>query len=235
MTAMREIVLDTETTGLKPLEGHRLLEIGAVELMNRVQTGRVYHQLINPERDVPAEAVAVHGHTEATLKNSPAFARVVDTFLLFIGELPLVIHNAIFDVGFLNAELARLGRMPIGFERVVDTLALARKKHPGLPNSLDFLCDRYGINRSRRVKHGALVDAQILAEVYCELAGGMQRSLALVQDAELSTLIGVERASRARSGVSRCYSVNSAEATAHAEHIRTLGERALWSRYLLNS
>ncbi len=176
---MREIVLDTETTGLSPADGHRVLEIGAVEIIHQALTGRVFHRIINPERDVPEEAVRVHGHTAATLRDKPVFASVVDDFLAFIGESRLVIHNAEFDMLFVNAELARLGREPISMARVVDTLALARSKHPGQPNSLDALCDRYRINRSRRLKHGALVDAEILVEIYVELTG-RQRSLSFV-------------------------------------------------------
>src|SRR6202453_5143053 len=167
--AMREIVLDTETTGLSPVDGHRVLEIGAVEIIHQVLTGKVFHTLINPERDVPQDAVRVHGHSSAVLKEKPVFASIVDGFLAFIGDSKLVIHNADFDVRFMNAELARLGLATIDMDRVVDTLALARKKHPGAPNSLDALCDRYRIDRSRRVRHGALLDAEILVEVYCEL------------------------------------------------------------------
>src|SRR5271157_918389 len=152
-TTMREIVLDTETTGLSPADGHRVVEIGAVEIIHQALTGRVFHQVINPERDVPEEAVRVHGHTAAKLRDKPVFAGVVDEFLAFIGESRLVIHNAEFDMQFVNAELTRLGRDPISMVRVVDTLALARNKHPGQPNSLDALCDRYRINRSRRLKH----------------------------------------------------------------------------------
>ena len=174
---MREIVLDTETTGLDPASGHRVLEIGAVEIVHQSLTGKVFHVLINPERDVPEEAARVHGHRFAALKDKPVFASVVDDFLAFIGDSKLVIHNAEFDVRFVNAELARLGLAPIAMDRVVDTLALARKKNPGAPNSLDALCDRYRIDRSRRVRHGALMDAEILVEVYCELTGGRQRAL----------------------------------------------------------
>ena len=174
---MREMVLDTETTGLDPADGHRVLEIGAVEIVHQSLTGNAFHVLINPERDVPEDAVRVHGHTAAILKDKPVFASIVDDFLAFIGDSNLVIHNADFDMRFVNAELARLGLAAIGMERVVDTLTLARKKHPGQPNSLDALCDRYRIDRTRRVRHGALLDAEILVEVYCELMGGRQRSL----------------------------------------------------------
>src|SRR6202142_582559 len=175
---MREVVLDTETTGLDPADGHRVLEIGAVEIVHQSLTGKGFHTLINPERDVPQDAVRVHGHSSAVLKEKPVFASIVDDFLAFIGDSKLVIHNADFDVRFMNAELARLGLATIDMDRVVDTLALARRKHPGAPNSLDALCDRYRIDRSRRVRHGALLDAEILVEVYGELLGGRQRSLA---------------------------------------------------------
>ena len=193
---MREIVLDTETTGLDPADGHRVLEIGAVEIVHQSLTGKVFHTLINPERDVPQDAVRVHGHSSAVLKEKPVFASIVDGFLAFIGDSKLVIHNADFDVRFMNAELARLGLATIDMDRVVDTLALARKKHPGAPNSLDALCDRYRIDRSRRVRHGALLDAEILVEVYCELSGGRQRSLLLGDMVEVAEAVGVALAPR---------------------------------------
>ncbi len=193
---MREIVLDTETTGLSPAEGHRLLEIGAVEIVHQAPTGRVFHQLINPERDVPEDAVRVHGHTAELLKDKPVFAAVVEDFLAFVGDARLVIHNAEFDMRFLNAELARLGREAIGMDRVVDTLALARRKHPGQPNSLDALCDRYRIDRSKRIKHGALLDAEILVEIYSELTGGRQRSLAFDERRRNQRAHGCDQAPR---------------------------------------
>jgi DNA polymerase III subunit epsilon len=229
---MREIVLDTETTGLNPLDGHRVLEIGAVEIVHQVLTGRVFHHLINPERDIPEDAVAVHGHTANALKDKPVFAQVVDDFLSFIGEAPLVIHNAEFDVRFLNAELSRLGRRTIELERVVDTLALARKKHPGLPNSLDALCDRYRIDRSRRVKHGALLDAKILVEIYCELTGGRQRSLLFSQPNQNPQIMISAPARQVGPGGSRRHLIEAGEVAAHAEHIQTLGEEAVWLRYM---
>jgi len=230
---MREIVLDTETTGLDPADGHRVVEIGAVEIVHQSVTGRVFHALINPERDVPQDAVRVHGHTALALKDKPVFGGVVDEFLAFVGASRLVIHNAEFDIRFVNAELSRLGREPIGMDRVVDTLALARRKHPGQPNSLDALCDRYRIDRSRRVRHGALLDAEILVDVYCELTGGRQRSLALGDDAEgisdgravlLAPLWGARPRQRS--------SVEAAEASAHALFIQSLGVDAIWFRYL---
>jgi len=229
---MREIVLDTETTGLDPLQGHRLVEVGAVELVNLIPTGAVFHRLINPERDVPEDAARVHGHTRASLADKPVFLDIVDELLEFLSEDRLVIHNAEFDIRFLNAELERIGRGAIPAERVVDTLALARRRHPGLPNSLDALCDRYRIDRTHRVKHGALLDAEILVEVYGELSGGRQRSLALeVQEDEFR---GPRR--RAGKAAKRPAALESRltleEAAAHANHLASLGEAAIWKRYL---
>jgi DNA polymerase-3 subunit epsilon len=176
---MREIVLDTETTGLDALTGDRVVEIGCVELLNRIATGNSYHIYLNPQRDMPDEAFRVHGLSREFLSDKPLFADVVDEFLDFIKEGSLVIHNAAFDMGFLNAELSRCGREAIGSERVIDTLMLARRKNPGGSNSLDALCQRYGIDNSRRTKHGALLDSEILAEVYLELLGGRQATLGL--------------------------------------------------------
>ena len=229
---MREIVLDTETTGLDPADGHRVVEIGAVEIVHQTLTGRVFHALINPERDVPQDAARVHGHTAAVLMDKPVFAGVVDEFLAFVGASRLVIHNAEFDMRFVNAELARLGREPIGMERVVDTLALARRKHPGQPNSLDALCDRYRIDRSRRVRHGALLDAEILVEIYCELSGGRQRSLAF-GDAEgpagrRAALLSPRSGARPRPRPP----IEPEEASAHARYVQSLGDDAIWFRYL---
>jgi DNA polymerase-3 subunit epsilon len=228
---MREIILDTETTGLSPAEGHRLVEIGCLEMVNQIPTGAVYHVLINPERDVPDDAFRVHGHSTASLAEKPVFAEIAPEFLEFIGEDQLVIHNAEFDMRFLNAELEWAGLGLIPPERVVDTLALARRKHPGAPNNLDALCDRYHIDRSRRVKHGALLDAEILVEVYGELLGGRQRSLVFV---------GQERASRQSRSLSPeakarpiplASFITPAEEAAHAEHIGKLCDAALWRRY----
>ena len=229
---MREIVLDTETTGLDPADGHRVLEIGAVEIVHQSLTGKVFHVLINPERDVPQDAVRVHGHSSAVLKDKPVFANVVDDFLAFIGDSKLVIHNAEFDVRFVNAELARLGLAAIGMDRVVDTLALARKKHPGAPASLDALCDRYRIDRSRRVRHGALLDAEILVEVYCELTGGRQRSLVFGEalgDAEARVIAAIPRSGPRPLRVSP---IEHSEMSAHLRYIESLGRDAIWFRYL---
>jgi DNA polymerase-3 subunit epsilon len=186
---MREIVLDTETTGLEPTEGHRVVEIGALELINHVPSGRFFHVYLNPERDMPSDAQQVHGLTAAFLRDQPVFAEVVDDFLAFLdhdrdaGPAParLVIHNAGFDIAFLNSELARLGRAPVDRERgVIDTLQLGRQRFPGAPNSLDALCRRFNVDASARVRHGALLDAELLAEVYLGLVGGRQPDLGLV-------------------------------------------------------
>ena len=228
---MREIVLDTETTGLNPAEGHRLVEIGAVEIVNQIATGSVFHALINPEREVPDEAFRVHGHSTAFLRDKPVFADVVELFLAFVGEDRLVIHNAEFDMRFINAELSRLGRESIHPERVLDTLMLARRKHPGQQNSLDALCDRYRIDRSRRVRHGALLDAEILVEIYGELVGGRQRSLTFSLDDRTSQAAARSGARRSRP-VPLASLVSPEELLAHAEHVATLGPDALWHKYL---
>lgn len=171
---MREIILDTETTGLDPNAGHRVIEIGCIELHNHVPTDGKFHRYINPERDVPAEAAAVHGLTRERLQHEPVFAEIVDEFLRFIGDSRLVIHNAGFDIGFLNAELSRLGRPLLPMDRAIDTVAMARRQFPGAPASLDALCRRFGIDNSNRQLHGALLDADLLAQVYLELRGGRQ-------------------------------------------------------------
>ena len=229
---MREIVLDTETTGLDPADGHRVLEIGAVEIVHQSLTGKVFHTLINPERDVPEEAARVHGHTASVLKDKPVFASIVDDFLAFVGDSKLVIHNAEFDMRFVNAELTRLGLATITMDRVVDTLALARKKHPGAPASLDALCDRYRIDRLRRVRHGALLDAEILVEVYCELSGGRQRSLLLGDALEEADVRVVAIAPRSSPRPLRISLIEDAEENAHAHYIESFGRDAVWFRYL---
>lgn len=227
---MREIVLDTETTGLDPLRGDRLVEIGCVEMLNRIPTGQSFHVYINPERDMPVEAFNVHGLSTEFLSDKPVFAAVADEFLSFIADSPLVIHNASFDIGFLNAELTRLGRVVLGFERVVDTLALARRRHPGGPNRLDDLCARYGIDLSRRTKHGALLDSELLAEVYAELAGGRQAALGLVS-AEVSAARRTVGASVRQRPVPLAPRISVMEAAAHAAFVATLGEAPLWNEY----
>ena len=228
---MREIVLDTETTGLDPGQGHRLVELGCVELLNRIPTGSTFHAYLNPERDVPAEAFAIHGLSTEFLKGHKRFVEIADEFLAFIGDAPLVIHNAGFDHTFLCAELKRVDRALIARERLVDTLLLARRKHPAGPNRLDDLCARYGIDNSRRTKHGALLDAEILAEVYVELTGARQAQLGLAENGErvANVVDGVvairERPERLTPRLSE------AELAAHREFVASLGETALWREY----
>ena len=190
---MREIVFDTETTGLNPVGGDRMVEIGCIEIVNRVETGRHYHAYFYPERDMPFEAEMVHGLTSAFLSDKPLFSEKADELLSFIEDSPLVAHNASFDFGFLNYELERCGRPAVSIHRMVDTLTLSRSKHPGAKHSLDALCMRFGIDRSQRIKHGALLDAQLLAQVYVELTGGRQMGLGLVADA---AAVSVEQSAR---------------------------------------
>lgn len=179
---MREIVFDTETTGLNPASGDRIVEIGCVEMINRIETGRHFHAYFNPERPMPAEAASVHGLTDVFLSDKPLFADKADELLAFLEDSPLVAHNAGFDFSFLNHELGLCGRSQVCTSRMVDTLTLARSRHPGAKHSLDALCIRFGVDRSQRVKHGALLDAQLLAQVYIELTGGRQIGLGLVAE-----------------------------------------------------
>jgi DNA polymerase-3 subunit epsilon len=225
---MREIVLDTETTGLDFRQGHRIVEIGCLELYDHVPTGETYHVYVNPERDVPQGAVDVHGLTLERLAGEPVFSAVAEDFLAFIGNDPLVIHNAGFDVPFLNSELERLGKPPITFDRVVDTLLIARQKHPGGSNRLDDLCTRYRIDNSKRTLHGALLDSELLSEVYLELIGGRQTSLTLhsVRQSGPQKIV-VERAPRS----ARASKITADERARHEAFIETLGENALWRRY----
>ena len=227
---MREIVLDTETTGLDPAQGHRLVELGCVELLNRIPTGLTFHVYLNPERDVPAEAFAIHGLSTEFLKEHKRFIEIADEFLAFIGDAPLVIHNAGFDHTFLCAELKRAERMSIARERLIDTLLLARRKHPAGPNRLDDLCARYGIDNSRRTKHGALLDAEILAEVYVELIGARQAQLGLADGGERPTgadgiIIVRERPEQL------ALRLSDADVAAHRDFVASLGENALWRNY----
>jgi DNA polymerase-3 subunit epsilon len=179
---MREIIFDTETTGLDPSQGDRLVEMGCIEMVNRVATGRSFHAYYNPERSMPAQAEAVHGLSDSFLSDKPLFAQSVEELLAFLADSPLVAHNATFDFGFLNAELAICGLEPVSETRMVDTLAIAKRRHPGAKLSLDALCTRYGIDRSHRTRHGALLDAELLAQVYVELTGGRQIGLELSAD-----------------------------------------------------
>jgi len=229
---MREIVLDTETTGLDPKEGHRVIEIGCIELVNYVPSGREFHCYINPERDVPAGAVNVHGLSANFLSDKPKFEEIVDPFLEFIADTTLIIHNASFDIGFLNAELVRLPRDPIPFERVVDTLALARRRHPAGPNSLDALCKRYRIDLSERTKHGALLDSELLAQVYLQLIGGTQA--ALVLDDLVGggpALAGPNKMPLPPRDAPLAPRLTGEEARAHREFLSELGAPALWDAY----
>lgn len=223
---MREIVFDTETTGLSFAGGHRLVEIGCVELVHRIETGRTFHAYLHPERDMPAEAQAVHGLSAIFLSDKPPFGHVAADLLDFIGDAPLVAHNAGFDFSFLNGELTRCGRVEICRTRMVDTLLLARTRHPGAKHSLDALCVRYGIDRSHRVLHGALLDAQLLAQVYVELTGGRQIGLGLaaapIAEATSDTIMV-----RAEIRAPRVHAASAAELAAHAEFLKGVRE-PLW-------
>jgi DNA polymerase-3 subunit epsilon len=201
VAAMREIVFDTETTGLDPATGDRMVEIGCVEIVGRMPTGATFHAYFNPQRDMPGGAEAVHGLSAQFLADKPLFRDRADELLAFLGDAPLVAHNAGFDFGFLNAELTACGREAISLTRMVDTVQIARRRHPGAKLSLDALCTRYGIDRSHRVKHGALLDAELLAQVYLELTGGRQWGLELSAEAEAAAALaarGPERAQRVR-------------------------------------
>jgi len=231
---LREIVLDTETTGLDWKTGDRLIEIGCLELVNRIPSGREFHRFINPEdRSVHPDAEAVHGISNAFLQDKPRFIEIVDEFLEFIADAALVIHNASFDIGFINMELERAGRPTIPPERVVDTLALARRKHPAGPNSLDALCKRYGIDNSKRVKHGALMDSELLAEVYIELLGERQAALVLGQETASTIRVAARRSYRARPRPTPLPPRLTAEAEElHRAFVETLGQDAIWRRYM---
>jgi DNA polymerase III subunit epsilon len=229
---LREIVLDTETTGLDPLTGHRLVEVGCVELVNRMPSGQHFHRYINPDRDMPADAFAVHGLSVEFLNDKPRFVEIAEELLAFLGDAPLVAHNAAFDLGFLNAELERAGKALVGRERLVDTLLLARRKHPAGPNRLDDLCARYGIDNSRRTKHGALLDAEILAEVYLELIGARQAQLILVEagSAAIGMRAGLPSLRVRPHALAPLLSADESEE--HAVFVATLGENAIWQEYL---
>lgn len=227
----REIVLDTETTGLSPASGDRLVEIGCVELINHIPSGQHYHVYVNPQRSMPEEAFRVHGLSEEFLADKPLFGAVVDDFRAFIGDATLVIHNASFDMGFLNAELERAGHKPLA-NPVIDTVMLARQKHPGARVSLDAMCKHYGIDNGRRTLHGALLDSEILAEVYLELLGGKQVSLALIAESTVSGADAIAtRVIASRRPNALPARLSAAEAAAHAQFIATLGDEALWQRY----
>ncbi|MDR5652669.1 DNA polymerase III subunit epsilon [Ruixingdingia sedimenti] len=231
---MREIVLDTETTGFEPSEGHRIVEIGAVELVNHMPTGRTYHQYINPERDMPAEAFAVHGLGDDFLRDKPVFARIAADFVEFIADARLVIHNATFDMKFLNFELGLLGYPAMPANRALDTLAMARSRFPGAPASLDALCRRFGVDNSARTKHGALLDSEILAEVYLELIGGRQPGLTLAvgpatpRAGSAETLGTWRPGPRPRALPPR---VTAEETAAHAAFVGAMGDAAIWKKW----
>lgn len=231
---MREIVFDTETTGLSPQGGDRIVEIGCVEMFNHIPTGNSFHVYINPQRDIPDAAFQVHGLSSQFLADKPVFAAIAEEFLGFVGDARLVAHNASFDIAFINAEFERLGHAPVGMDRVVDTLVIARRKHPFGPNSLDALCQRYGVDNSRRTKHGALMDAEILAEVYLELLGGRQADLGLVAAG------GADVESRAGGGAALPLErpaplpprLDPVQVDAHLAFVSTLGTSAVWLDYV---
>lgn len=224
---MREIVFDTETTGLSFPGGDRLVEIGCVELVNRVETGRTFHAYFHPERSMPPEAAAVHGLTDAFLSDKPLFAARAGEMLAFLGDAPLVAHNATFDMSFLNGELDRCGRPAVAMARMVDTLPIARSKHPGAKHSLDALCSRYGVDRSHRVLHGALLDAQLLAQVYVELMGGRQIGLGLVAEAKRDAAAPAAAPRPRVARPPRHFAATPGELAAHRAFISTLSH-PLW-------
>jgi DNA polymerase-3 subunit epsilon len=226
---MREIVLDTETTGLDPSSGHRVVEIGAVEISNLIPTGRHFHCYVNPERDMPEEAYRVHGLSYEFLAQHRAFKEIAADFLDFIEDVPLVIHNAEFDTRFLNAEFALMNLPPLSGARIIDTLAMARRRHPGGPNSLDALCQRYAIDLSRRDKHGALVDANLLAEVYAELCGGRQAALSL--PTIHAVRVGASDDLLRRRPQLLAPRLSAEEKSAHLAFVATI-KSPIWDRYL---
>ena len=232
---MREIVLDTETTGLDPTTGDRIVEIGAVELLNHLPTGNTFHKYLNPERNMPEEAQAVHGLTEEFLKDKPVFSQIVDDFLTFIKDSKLVIHNASFDMKFINAELVLVGKTTLPTDIAIDTLGIARKKYPGSPASLDALCRRFNIDNSARTLHGALLDSEILAEVYLELIGGRQPDFGL-SDAYNT---GERKAEEQRKVFNRPQPLKTRltdkEQEAHKAFVQKLGESAMWNKLVIKN
>src|SRR5437868_6404431 len=229
---MREIVLDTETTGLDPLRGDRLVEVGCIEIYNRMPTGQTFHRYINPERDVPAEAFNVHGLSTEFLASKPLFHEIVEEFLEFIADAPLVIHSASFDISFINAELDRIKRPAIPRDRLVDTLLLARRKHPGVSNRLDDLCSRYAIDNSHRTKHGALLDAELLAEVYVDLIGARQSVLILATEAQEIRVGASGEMPRRQRAAPLAPRVTDADREAHRAFVATLGDKPIWTDFL---
>ncbi len=225
---MREVVLDTETTGFDPETGDRIVEIGAVELMGHVATGKTYHQYINPERSMPEEAFQVHGLGDEFLRDKPRFAEVGQGFLDFIGDAKLVIHNAAFDIKFLNAELSWMGLPQIPWAQAIDTLEIARKRFPGSPASLDALCRRFSIDNSARTLHGALLDSEILAEVYLELIGGRQPDFALSTGTRSGAAGGAEDWAPRPRPTPLKPRLSEKEAAAHDAFVASMGDGALW-------
>lgn len=228
---VREVVFDTETTGVDPATGDRVVEIGCVEMINTVPTGRTFHAYINPQRPMSEGAFKVHGLSDAFLSDKPVFARVADEFRAFIGDSPLVAHNISFDAMFINAEFKRLEIAPLAPERLVDTLILARRKHPGAPNNLDALCARYNIDNSKRTKHGALLDAEILAEVYIELLGGRQADLGLSILPSAAVGVHGERAAAAARPTPLASRITETERAAHAALVDSLGANSIWKTF----
>ena len=234
---IREIVLDTETTGLSPRDGHRMVEIGAVELINHMPSGKTFHAYLNPERDIPKEAEAVHGLSATFLKDKPNFSEVADEFLGFISDSLLIIHNASFDITFINAELATAKKPAIDYGQVLDTLAIAKQKFPMASNSLDALCKRFGLDLSRRTRHGALLDSELLAEVYLELIGGKQTALGLASPAQNN-----KRANQMAAATSKLRQrpqplpsrLSQTDLNAHQAFVETLSANRLWEKYSSN-
>jgi DNA polymerase-3 subunit epsilon len=229
---IREIVLDTETTGLDPKTGDRVVEIGCVELVNYVPTGNHFHVYLDPERDVPQEAFRVHGLSKAFLTGKPKFSQIIQELLAFIGQSPLIIHNAEFDVKFLNSELAKCGHGPLMMDRVIDTLAIARRKHPGASNSLDALCTRYKVDNIRRTKHGALLDAEILADIYVELSGGRQTVFPLIEVQRRAINPPAFSVPSSRHHAIDV-AISKADLVAHAKLVKEMGDKAFWCNFHL--
>lgn len=228
---MREIVFDTETTGLEPKQGHRIVEIGCIELIDKVRTGRFFHRYLNPERDVPQRVINIHGITEEFLRDKPLFRKIAASFLEFLGDAPLVIHNAAFDIKFINFELERASFPEINKNRAIDTLIMARTKFPGAKANLDALCERFGINLSRRDKHGALLDAELLAEVYIALTGGAQRTMFAedIIDTNNKVIALSPLKNKQEFIAAREFSISEDEIARHKEFISKKIKNSLWS------
>jgi DNA polymerase III subunit epsilon len=223
---MRQVILDTETTGLDPLQGDRVIEIAAVELVNLLPTSAVFHRLVDPERDIPAEATRIHGFTNADLAGKPRFAEIIEELVGFLGDAPIIAHNAPFDFGFLDAEFRRCGAMPLDRGRMIDSLALAKQRYPGMPNSLDALCRRLGVDNSMRAAHNAILDCRLLAEVYLELMGGKQPGFELAAAlAEQAQVIAVRESI---AWAPRPIAPSEEQAAAHAGFVATKVKDALW-------